>query len=83
MASRPSPSRQSRWPKAAKSATAQADTNGNYTRVLLPGTYDLAASAPTGLSSNQLITVTPAADIKAAPLVFGPSAANIPITDAG
>jgi hypothetical protein len=63
-------------------ATAQADTNGEYTfRVLLPGTYDLAASAPTGLSSNELITITSGSNLQAGPLVFGPNTLHIFVAD--
>ena len=63
-------------------ATAQADTYGEYTfRVLLPGTYELAASAPNGLSSNELITITNGSNQQAGPLVFGANTLHIFVTD--
>ncbi|MGP8233898.1 MAG: carboxypeptidase regulatory-like domain-containing protein [Limisphaerales bacterium] len=63
-------------------ATALSDTNGNYTfRVLIPGRYALAASASTGLSSNQAVALKSGANLQAAPLVFGPDMLNILVTD--
>jgi hypothetical protein len=61
---------------------ATTDTNGAYLlRVLIPGTYNLAASATSGLSASQSIVVGASGNVTVPALVFGSDTMTILVTD--
>jgi PKD repeat protein len=66
-------------------ATATTDTNGLYRfRVVLPGTYTIAAGATAaGLTSNQTVTVTAGTNLIAATLQTGNLQLSGTVTDSG
>jgi hypothetical protein len=64
--------------------TATTRPNGAYTfRVFIPGTYNLAASTISGLSSSGTVTVSDSSGAQASPLLLGSLSLTIKVTDFG